>query len=165
MCRPPRPASATLPTARLRPSQSPGPPVSPLALFRPRLLTFSSRRWPGSARPGPPRCRRAAPAARPRPPSPPCGCGASSGGPGPRMARPRPRPARRPPSARCRRPGPGRGVAVLGLRRHRLEADGFEGRVDRGVDLARGREVALLDVAEDVAQVVPSNGALPVSRQ
>ena len=49
-------------------------------------------------------------------------------------------------------------VAVLGLRRHRLQADGLQRRVDRGVELAGRREVALLDLAEDLADVALERG-------
>ena len=49
----------------------------------------------------------------------PAGSGAGRAGP---------RPARRPASARGRRPGPGRRVAVLRLQRHRLQADRLQRR-------------------------------------
>ena len=39
--------------------------------------------------------------------------------------------------------GPGRAVAILGLERHRLQADGFQSLGDRGVELPRLRELAL----------------------
>ena len=58
------------------------------------------------------------------------------------------RPARRPSTARCPRPGPGRSVAVLGPRRHRLEADRLQRRVDRRVELPRRREFAPLHGAK-----------------
>ena len=50
--------------------------------------------------------------------------------------------------------GPARGVAVLGLQRHRLQADGFQGLVDRRVELPWRGELAPLDLAEDFADVV-----------
>ena len=49
---------------------------------------------------------------------------------------------------------PARGVAILGLERHRLQADGLQGRVDRRVELPRRRELAPLHLAEDLADVV-----------
>ena len=45
-------------------------------------------------------------------------------------------------------------VAVFGLRRHRLQADGLERGVDRRVDRSRTREIALADGSQDLADVV-----------
>ena len=61
---------------------------------------------------------------------------------------------------------PARGVAVLGLQRHRLEADRLQRPVDRRVELPRRRELAPLHRRGASSPTSsPSNGGLPVSRQ
>ena len=49
---------------------------------------------------------------------------------------------------------PGRGVAVGGLERHRLQADRLERTVDRRFDLPRSRELAALHGSKHRADVV-----------
>ena len=53
---------------------------------------------------------------------------------------------------------PARMVAVLGLRRHRLQADRLQRRVDRGVDLPGRSELAALDLPENLADVALERG-------
>ncbi len=54
--------------------------------------------------------------------------------------------------------GPTRRVAVLGPRRHRLEADRLERRVDGRVELSGSGEVAAADLAEDLADIALEGG-------
>ena len=115
--------------------------------------------------------RRQAPPPPPAPPqprrSPPCGAARASA-PARRVERLSPGRDRLVghPAIQIVGQRPGRGVAILGLRRHGLQADGLQSLVERRLDAGTAVEIAPSCTARKTAPMSsPSNGGLPVSRQ